>query len=168
MSSKLILLTLLTLACPMPGGLALAAEAPDQISLDTMVELFEGVEFDHAMHSELGEDCSVCHHHTTGTGTVDERCISCHADGGGIAVVACRSCHVAEPFSAEAINRVSQLRYQFHVDKPGLKAAFHWNCVACHEVMDGPVECQSCHTRTAAGDAFYHAGDLPRAAMGGH
>jgi hypothetical protein len=47
--------------------------------------------------------------------------------------------------------------YQFHTDTPGLKAAYHWNCVNCHEDMGGPTECQDCHARTPEGDAFYRA-----------
>jgi len=158
MSAKQTLITLmLALLLVATGGLAQAVEMPDQVSLDTMAELFDGVEFDHAMHSELGEDCSACHHHTTGTGTLDERCVSCHADSEEVEPVSCRGCHVADPFSAEHINRKALDVYQFHVDTPGLKAAYHWSCVNCHAEMGGPTDCQDCHTRTAAGDDFYRA-----------
>ena len=134
-----------------------AADMPEQVSLDTMAVLFDGVEFDHAMHTDLGEDCSACHHHTTGTGTTDERCVSCHANSDEVASVGCRDCHAADPFSAEYINRESQEIYQFHIDRPGLKAAYHWNCIGCHGEMGGPTDCQDCHARTPEGDAFYHA-----------
>jgi len=158
MSAKL-LVNILTavLALVIGAGMTVAAEMPEQVSLDTMTQYFEAVEFDHALHTELGEDCSVCHHHTTGTGTADERCISCHATSEGVAAVNCSSCHVVDPFSAETINREAQNLYQFHIDTPGLKAAYHWNCLGCHEQMDGPTECQQCHARTTEGDAFYHA-----------
>jgi hypothetical protein len=145
-------LVLATTSC-----LSMAYEVPVQRTLDSMADLFAGVEFDHAMHTELGEDCSACHHHTTGTGTADERCVSCHGEDEGGAVVACRECHEAEPFSAERIQDQAKNIYRFHVDKPGLKAAYHWQCLGCHEQMDGPTGCQDCHTRTAEGDAFYHA-----------
>ena len=158
MSAKHILTTMMmALALVATGSLAQAAAMPEQVSLDTMAELFDGVEFDHAMHTDLGEDCSACHHHTTGTGTTDERCISCHADSEEVASVACRACHVTDRFSAEHINREALDLYQYHVDIPGLKAAYHWNCVNCHEAMDGPTGCQDCHTRTPEGDAFYRA-----------
>lgn len=158
MNAKQILTTLMmALALVATGSLAQAAEMPEQVSLDSLAKLFEGVEFDHAMHTDLGEDCSACHHHATGTGTTDERCISCHADSNEVASVGCRSCHVAEPFSAEHINRKALNLYQYHVDMPGLKAAYHWNCIGCHEAMDGPTGCQDCHTRTPEGDAFYRA-----------
>lgn len=158
MSAKLILTTLtMVLTFIAVGNLAQAADMPDQVSIDTMSVLFEGVEFDHAMHTELGEDCSACHHHATGTGTTDERCVSCHANSDEVASVGCRSCHASEPFSAEHINRKSEEIYKFHIDMPGLKAAYHWNCIGCHEEMDGPTGCQDCHARTPEGDAFYHS-----------
>ena len=158
MSAKQILTTLMmALALVAPVRLAQAVEMPEQVSLDTLAELFAGVEFDHSKHADLGEDCSACHHHTTGTGTTDKRCVRCHADSDEVASVGCTGCHVADPFSAEHINLQALDRYQYHVDTPGLKAAYHWNCVGCHEQMDGPTGCQDCHARTAEGDAFYNA-----------
>lgn len=158
MSAKQLLTTLImVLALAATASPGRAADMPEQVTLDTMAALFEAVEFDHAMHAELGEDCSVCHHHTTGTGTADEACIRCHADSNAVAKVACRDCHVVDPFSAEHINREAQDRYQFHIDQPGLKAAYHWSCISCHEKMDGPTDCQDCHSRTPEGDDFYHA-----------
>ncbi len=171
MSAKQILITLMmVLVFFAASSLLLAAEIPEQVSLDSMVALFDGVEFDHAMHTDLGEDCSACHHHTTGTGTIDKRCVRCHADSNEVASVGCRECHLANPFSAENINREALDRYQFHIDTPGLKAAYHWNCVGCHEEMDGPTDCQDCHARTPHGDAFYHhdAKDLSAAGKSGH
>ena len=158
MSRKRILNSLtIALALVAVGSLVSAADIPDEVSLDSMVELFEAVEFDHAMHTDLGEDCSACHHHTTGTGTANERCMRCHAESAEVAAVGCRDCHVVDPSSAEHINREALDRYQFHVDTPGLKAAYHWNCVGCHEEMGGPTGCQECHARTRAGNDFYHA-----------
>jgi hypothetical protein len=60
--------------------------------------------------------------------------------------------------------------YQYHVDMPGLKAAYHWNCVGCHEVMDGPTGCQDCHARTVEGDTFYraNASDTSTSGTSGH
>ncbi|MDF1580394.1 MAG: cytochrome c3 family protein [Desulfuromonadales bacterium] len=162
MNAKLFGVTLImAVSILATGSLSLAGDMPEQVSLDTMVKYFSGVKFDHAMHTELGEDCSRCHHHTTGTGTTDSRCVSCHADSDGVANVACRDCHVVDPFSAEHLNQKALSRYQFHIDKPGLKAVYHWNCVGCHETMSGPTGCQTCHTRTPDGDAFFHADASP-------
>jgi hypothetical protein len=160
---RVLCVLLLTLMISAVGIRVTAADYPDQIMLDNMADLFEGVAFDHELHADLGEDCAVCHHHTTGTGTTDERCVRCHADSPETANVACQDCHVAAPFSAQQINQDALDLYQYHVDKPGLKAAYHWNCMGCHEAMDGPTGCQDCHVRTAAGDAFYHADATPSA-----
>jgi hypothetical protein len=171
MSAKQILTTLMTgLTFVMAVTLAQAFDdVPDQVSIDLMAKYFDPVEFDHEMHTELGEDCSACHHHTAGTGTVDDRCVRCHADSGEAATVSCRDCHVVDPFSAVHINRKAADVYQFHIDTPGLKAAYHWNCIGCHEKMDGPTGCQDCHARTPEGDAFYHKDAQASApAEGGH
>ena len=132
-------------------------EMPEQVRIDIMTQYFDSVAFDHAMHTELGADCSTCHHHATGTGTSDPRCLRCHADSTEVASVGCSQCHVVDPFSAEHMNREAADVYQFHIDTPGLKAAYHWNCIGCHQEMDGPTDCQDCHARTPLGDAFYHA-----------
>ena len=169
MSCKQILATLITvLAFIVVGSMATAADMPEQVSIDSMSEMFESVEFDHTMHTELGEDCSVCHHHATGTGTTDSRCVSCHANSDEVADVSCSACHVADPFSAENLSQQSEERYQFHIDRPGLKAAYHWSCLGCHEEMDGPTECVDCHSRTPKGDAFYHMNATGAAEEGGH
>lgn len=168
MSSKQILAILISALAIIVGSTVMAADMPDQVTIDSMVEMFEGVEFDHTMHTELGEDCSVCHHHTTGTGNADERCVGCHGSSEAVSVVGCSDCHVVAPFSAEQINHESLEIYQFHIDRPGLKAAYHWNCLGCHEAMDGPTDCQDCHARTPKGDAFYHYDASGSADMSGH
>lgn len=157
MSAQHVLTTLMILALVATGSTTRALDMPDQVTIDSMTNLFDGVEFDHNMHTELGEDCSACHHHTTGSGTTDEQCVRCHADSAAVAAVGCRDCHVIDPFSAEHLHKKALDRYQFHIDTPGLKAAYHWNCVGCHEQMGGPIDCQDCHSRTPAGDAFYRA-----------
>lgn len=169
MSCKQSLTILITVvACIVVGSVAMAADMPEQVTIDSMSEMFEGVEFDHTMHTELSEDCSVCHHHATGTGTVDSRCVSCHAKSDAVTDVRCSACHVATPFSAESLSQQSQDLYQFHIDRPGLKAAYHWNCLGCHAEMDGPMECVDCHSRTPKGDAFYHTNATDSSDEGGH
>ena len=159
MSAKQIVITLMTVfTFVMAVSLVQAFDSmPGQVSIDVMMEYFDAVEFDHEMHTELGEDCSACHHHATGTGTTDERCVRSHADSDEVAEVGCSDCHYVDTFSAEHINREAADVYQFHIDTPGLKAAYHWSCLGCHEQMDGPTGCQDCHARTPEGDAFYHA-----------
>lgn len=169
MTMKRIIIATLILALGVFVNTAAAfGDMPEQVTIDGMAKYFVAVEFDHAMHTDLGEDCSVCHHHATGTGTAEERCIRCHADDKESAEVGCAACHIAEPFSAEQIQRVAADLYQYHIDKPGLKAAYHWNCVGCHEQMDGPTDCLDCHERTPEGDAFYHTEVKAATEQGSH
>jgi len=152
MKGALLLVGCLILALP-----AYAMDAPDSVEIDILADLYQGVAFDHQMHVDLAQDCSVCHHHTTGTGTVDPYCARCHDRYEEQATVACQDCHLADPFSATAIQAKGETN-RFHVDVNGLKGAYHRNCMGCHERMDGPTGCQDCHARTEAGDEFYHSG----------
>lgn len=133
-----------------------ARELPQVITLDSMTEYFEGVTFDHAMHVEAAETCSTCHHHTAGEPAVPQ-CASCHQVPRAT-TAACQSCHPAQPFSAEYLREREKDRGRFHVDKPGLKAAYHLNCMGCHEEVGGPTGCEDCHQRTEAGEALYRTG----------
>ena len=134
-----------------------AMEPPETAEIGVLSKYYEPVEFDHQMHVDIAEDCSVCHHHTTGTGTTNIYCSRCHSQRKEMATVACADCHSTEPFSAESIHRQSQENL-FHVDVTGLVGAYHQNCLGCHQKMDGPTGCQDCHARTEAGDKFYHSG----------
>jgi len=159
-SSKWHIKILLTLMALLLSGNVYAMDAedaPDMVTIDALVKYYEPVEFDHAMHVELADDCSLCHHHTTGNGTSNAYCARCHANSEEQDVVACQDCHSAEPFSAEAIHQQGQLDL-FHADKIGLKGAYHRNCFDCHQQMDGPTGCEDCHAKTDAGEKMFHSG----------
>lgn len=134
-----------------------ASDAPDEVTIDVIAKYYEPVEFDHAMHTDLAEDCSVCHHHSTGTGTTDVYCSRCHGEYQELAKVSCQDCHSVDSFSAEMINRQGQ-QDLYHVDLLGLKAAYHQSCLGCHQEMDGPVGCEDCHAKTDAGEKLFDAG----------
>jgi len=159
---KGVLLLACCLFLALPAG---AMDSPEALTIDTLADLYQGVEFDHQMHVDLAQDCSACHHHTTGTGTIDLYCARCHDSMEEQATVACQDCHLADPFSAAAIQAKGETNH-FHVDIYGLKGAYHRNCMGCHEQMDGPTGCQDCHARTEAGDAFYHSGKFAPLAAG--
>lgn len=137
---------------------AQSMEAPMAVELNVAGEYYGVVMFDHAMHEDVG-DCYACHHHATGGGTGDANCVECHEDSPETATVACRDCHAQQPFSAATLQGKAAKTYQYHVDTPGLKGAFHRNCLGCHELQDGPLGCQDCHERTPRGDDLY-AGTL--------
>jgi class III cytochrome C family protein len=129
---------------------------PDSIALDSLVQLYDKVKFDHARHINLIKDCAECHHHTTGTLVENPNCIRCHKNSSETTVVACKGCHLAQPFSAETVSEKNNKLY--HQDKPGLKGAYHQNCMGCHTKMGGPTGCLDCHPRNKAGDALYNSG----------
>lgn len=153
----LSVVALLGLSCALPYQSL--ADGPDTVELDSLADLYEAVSFDHAAHVDLTEgDCATCHHHTTGVPTKDENCIRCHSNSGEADVVACRDCHAKNRFSAEYLAKLESSPNLFHVDKPGLKGAYHQLCLGCHTEMEAPNGCQDCHARTDAGDAIFHAG----------
>jgi hypothetical protein len=156
------------------GTIATAGEGPDEVVIDSLSQLYEPVYFDHAMHEEVVDaNCSVCHHHTLGTEIDDENCMRCHADSDGADEISCQGCHAAKRFDAEYLKKLSADNVLYHRDRLGLKAAFHTRCMNCHEEWGVANGCQDCHTRTDAGDKFFHAGSYSppenaKPAKGGH
>jgi hypothetical protein len=133
-----------------------AEKIPDTVKLDTLKHLYDKVDFNHAEHVTITGNCSVCHHHTTGTPEEDPRCARCHKNSGSTRIVACKGCHAARPFSATAMRKMSKTAY--HIDKLGLTGAYHQACAGCHRKMGGPTGCTDCHEREKEGDAFYKTG----------
>ena len=80
------------------------------------------VRFMHSKHAASVNDCSACHHYRP-------------ADPEAGETVRCAACH-QEPFKSGFAQRL------------GLKAAYHLNCMGCHEEMNqGPVDCVGCHAK---------------------
>jgi hypothetical protein len=80
---------------------------------------FGPVPFDHAGHArwaEVSGGCTICHHYTPE----------------GAAHPACRTCH--------------EIGYK-HEDmrKPGLKGAYHRQCLGCHREWSHETRCTACH-----------------------
>jgi hypothetical protein len=153
-------------------GTVVAISVPDSINLNENGKLYEPFSFNHAGHIQITKECSGCHHHTTGTLVEDPNCIRCHRNSGENKVVQCRGCHLAEPFSAEALREKDKNLKAYHQDKPGLKAALHQNCIGCHsKKAKGPTGCVDCHTLKKAGNAFYNTGEFApkgKPGKGGH
>ena len=121
----------------------------------------------------LVKDCAECHHHTTGTLVQDANCVRCHKNSGATASRGLQGL----PLRPAVLRRGpagKETRHAYHMDKSGLKGAYHQNCMGCHSKMGGPTGCQDCHARKKAGDAFYNAGaNAPKQAQkkgkhGGH
>lgn len=131
---------------------------PDRIRMEVLQDLYAPATFEHARHIERERDCAICHHHTNGAPAASERCIRCHLGGHEGKSMACKNCHEKEPFSAAVVNQKFKNGQQFHQDRPGLKAAYHFNCIGCHRKQGGPQGCTDCHELTERGEAFYRSG----------
>ncbi|MBC8209006.1 MAG: cytochrome c3 family protein [Desulfobulbaceae bacterium] len=134
-----------------------ASDAPDLITIDSLTNLYGPVEFDHAMHADLA-DCALCHHHTTGIPAQDPNCLRCHATSGEADTVACADCHTADRFNKDYLESLDDPML-YHVDKPGLKGAYHINCIGCHVEVGAPSGCQDCHVMNDSGQQMFKTGD---------
>ncbi len=156
-SGKMVgLAAILAMAIPLSQPITAIGEG---IEISSLSDLYEPVSFDHDMHIEaLEENCTLCHHHTAGTPAEGPRCITCHANSGEADSPLCADCHVAEPFSAANLEKNRNTPNLYHQVKPGLMAAYHQNCLSCHQEMGAPTGCQDCHTLTDKGEKFYNTG----------
>ncbi|UCG62134.1 MAG: hypothetical protein JSV52_02280 [Candidatus Zixiibacteriota bacterium] len=96
-----------------------AAEGPEVAMLDELEELYGPVKFNHKLHAEMvgmGEGCSVCHHYSP-PGRIPP----------------CSECHGDEPSEPQTLR------------KPGLKGAFHRQCMGCHREWSHDTKCIVCH-----------------------
>ncbi|MCC7292163.1 MAG: cytochrome c3 family protein [Phycisphaerales bacterium] len=92
---------------------------PDIVMLADLQDLYEPVPFDHKVHAEMAEmssGCAACHHYT--------------ADS--LRHPACRSCH-----SAAGSNDDHAM--------PGLRGAYHRQCLGCHRQWGDESACGACH-----------------------
>ncbi|MBC8318611.1 MAG: cytochrome c3 family protein [Desulfobulbaceae bacterium] len=135
-----------------------AEDAPETIEIGSIAEMYEPVVFDHAAHVLMVESCSFCHHHTTGTAPEKENCAKCHQEGDEASSVACVDCHEVKPFSSANLKAKGSDPLLYHVGRPGLKGAYHQNCIGCHEQVGAPTGCQDCHARNDKGDQLFHSG----------
>ncbi len=152
------------LARPSPGLAMDAADAPESLEIDSLSELYEPVTFDHLMHTEIAR-CAECHHHTTGTGPASPFCGRCHEGDKEAETVACTDCHPARRFYADYLKTLEDPEL-YHIDKPGLKGAYHLNCLGCHSKIGGPTGCQDCHEMTEAGEKRFDTGRFAPAGTG--
>ncbi|MDZ7764876.1 MAG: cytochrome c3 family protein [Melioribacteraceae bacterium] len=108
-------------------------ESPAIIKLDKLKDLediYEPVQFTHRLHAEMAGmsgGCAMCHHY--------------NPPGN---VVSCSECH-------------SISRTRSDISKPDLKAAFHRQCIDCHQKWSEKVECASCHETNESGRSAFDA-----------
>ena len=107
---------------------------PERITIDALVEGYEASQFPHRqivsrLHEIIGGDGLARHFH----GSTELLCSGCHHNTPvGSRPPPCASCHTEEGSPTE--------------DIPGLRAAYHRQCVGCHEQMNIPKRgCTDCH-----------------------
>jgi hypothetical protein len=97
------------------------SEAPDSMLLDDLVDLYQPVHFNHKLHArmaEMGGECSTCHHYSP----TDK-------------IQPCKDCHGGQA-------NPNNLR------QPGLKGAYHRQCLSCHREWSHDTKCVLCHIPT--------------------
>jgi hypothetical protein len=98
------------------------SEAPDTLLLDDIADLYGPVHFNHKVHARMAEmnsNCQTCHH---------------YSPAGKISP--CKECHGGE-------TNPNNLR------QPGLKGAYHRQCLSCHREWSHDTQCTICHTPQA-------------------
>ncbi|MBW2604635.1 MAG: cytochrome C [Deltaproteobacteria bacterium] len=115
-------------------------QIPEKVTIDIMVDQYEGVLFPHRkivqtliertqksklaryFHRQTTSICLGCHHHGSSTETYP-KCAACHG----------------KPFQSRQNG------------KPGLKGAYHGQCMTCHQRMGiekpGATDCKACHRK---------------------
>ncbi len=105
---------------------SLAADlGPEIVILDQLEDLYVAVRFDHHAHAamvDMGEGCETCHHFSPPN--------SPHPS--------CRECHPAN------------IQHE-DLTQPGLKGAYHRQCMGCHSDWDHDTKCEVCHAKKAGG-----------------
>lgn len=102
-----------------------AAALPEIVMLGHLATLYEPVPFDHKTHvrmAEMSGGCVLCHHHTPE----------------GRPHASCRSCHPQESV-------------RDNVELPGLKGAYHRQCLNCHQEWSHATACSACHVPRSRG-----------------
>lgn len=120
-----------------------AGKTPDIVKLDSLVNEYEPVVFNHATHTFIAGDCGKCHHQ--------------HGNSGALP---CKDCHSVAPsnFKNSVVNNFMACKnchgtYNPSVPRmPGLKVAYHQICFQCHRGMGNvgtdPKGCaMMCHAK---------------------
>jgi len=96
-----------------------AADAPEIVEINQLVERYEASMFTHRLHAEMSEmsgGCAICHHF--------------NPPG---QVLKCDECHSVEGAST--------------LKKPGLRGAYHRQCLRCHQDWSHETNCIVCHVK---------------------
>lgn len=114
-------------ACPRHGvdDALVASLGPDIVILDDLEDLYVPVRFDHKAHAgmvSMNGGCETCHHFTPPN--------SPHPG--------CSECHPSDILHED-------------LSQPGLKGAYHRQCLSCHSDWDSDTRCAICHEKKQGG-----------------
>ncbi len=115
---------------------------PENVTIDSLVKKYAASEFPHrkivtTLDTAIRKSKAAKRFH----GTTQIMCTGCHhSTPEGSRPAACRACHSD---NADAIK-----------DKPGLRAAYHRQCIGCHQKMRIKAQgCEDCHKKASQGEA---------------
>lgn len=97
-----------------------AAQAPEIIKIDTLDGNYEATIFTHKLHAEMA--------------FMSGGCKSCHHFNPPGKVLTCIECHKIKSEESD-------------LSKPGLKGAYHRQCLNCHQEWSHSTNCTVCHAR---------------------
>jgi hypothetical protein len=111
-------------------------DLPEEVKISVLEDKYEPAVFPHQkvvdrLMKEIRNSKIATHFH----GNEDALCQGCHHHSPiGVKPPLCESCH-GEPFD------------EAYLHKPGLKGAYHQQCIGCHEIMKikDPRDCEICH-----------------------
>lgn len=113
--------------CPRPAEVQPAPasdEVADFLILDQLTDIYVPVVFPHKLHAAMGEmseGCSICHHR--------------NPEG---PILKCSECHGGP---SNPVN----------LKQPGLKGAYHRQCLGCHREWTHETDCVVCHAKREPG-----------------
>lgn len=136
-----------------PGGASVHGPSsqggmPKTVTLGSLSDRYEPVEFDHSGHVDMASGCGDCHH-----------------QHGSDQVLGCRGCHALDPSAFRRSVHAERFRgcRECHAGpssrpdpgRTGLAAAYHRACFGCHRevgsVGKDPKGCtEMCHERKGA------------------
>jgi hypothetical protein len=102
----------------------------ETIVIGSLENIYLPVVFSHKSHAkmgQMGEGCSICHHYSPAEEIAP----------------ACENCH--QPAVDEE-----------HIDHPGLKGAYHRNCIFCHIEWSHENDCENCHLLQGSTETTAH------------
>ena len=111
---------------------------PETVVIEGLVDRYEGSKLPHAkIVAKLDEYVRSSKLAGRFHGDTDTLCSGCHhLSPVGTSPPPCRACHAQESDPTR--------------DRPGLKVAYHRQCVGCHQAMDLPKQgCTDCHAERA-------------------